>query len=154
MKKYIPSVRKRNLLLIAGAVWFIAGFNIMRIGTPDMISNWKSPLIPLIFSLVVFGLFIKFVFYKMVKKHSVRIKGYEALKVNIFKFFDVKGYCIMAGMITFGVLLRKSGIVNPLYLGTFYTGLGSSLIAAGVLFFIEYVRYLRLCNNEVEMIRY
>ena len=68
MKKIIPRVDKLTLLVLAGAVWFIAGFNIMRIGTPDMIANWQSPVLPLLFSVVVFGLFFKFVFYKQENK--------------------------------------------------------------------------------------
>ena len=86
MKKIIPKVDKLKLLLLAGAVWFIAGFNIMRIGTPDMIANWHSPLLPLLFSVVVFGLFFKFVFHKMVVKHSARIMNYGDGKIPFYRF--------------------------------------------------------------------
>ena len=133
MKKIIPKVDKLKLLLLAGAVWFIAGFNIMRIGTPDMIANWHSPLLPLLFSVVVFGLFFKFVFHKMVVKNR---DG----KIPFYRFFDKKSYLIMIFMITFGVTLRMSHLIPPLYLGTFYTGLGASLIGAGIFFFIQYRR--------------
>ena len=95
MKKIIPKVDKLKLLLLAGAVWFIAGFNIMRIGTPDMIANWHSPLLPLLFSVVVFGLFFKFVFHKMVVKHSARIMNYGDGKIPFYRFFDKKSYLIM-----------------------------------------------------------
>ncbi|MEG0810942.1 MAG: hypothetical protein RSG58_02370 [Eubacterium sp.] len=147
MDRFIPKVEKRTLLVIAGAVWFFAGFNIMRIGTPDMIKYWTNPIIPLICALLVFGVFFKFIFYKMVNKHSKRILFYGPEKINVFKFFDTKSYLIMIFMITFGVLLRKSGWIPPLYLGTFYTGLGASLIGAGILFFIKFgLSYKR---NEV-----
>ncbi len=140
MKKIIPRVDKLTLLVLAGAVWFIAGFNIMRIGTPDMIANWQSPVLPLLFSVVVFGLFFKFVFYKMVVKHSARIMNYGDEKIPFYRFFDKKSYLIMIFMITFGVTLRMSHLIPPLYLGTFYTGLGESLIGAGIFFFIQYRR--------------
>ena len=140
MKKIIPKVDKLTLLVLAGAVWFIAGFNIMRIGTPDMIANWHSPLLPLLFSVVVFGLFFKFVFHKMIVKHSARIMNYGDGKIPFYRFFDKKSYLIMIFMITFGVTLRMSHLIPPLYLGTFYTGLGASLIGAGIFFFIQYRR--------------
>ncbi|SHH70439.1 hypothetical protein SAMN02745196_01115 [Clostridium collagenovorans DSM 3089] len=140
IEKYSPKVSKRVLLLLAGIVWGFAGYNILRLGIPDMISNWHTPIINLIFALVIFGLFFKFVFFKMFKKHNKRINSYVKSKICAFAFFDAKGYLIMAFMITFGVLLRKSGIVNPLYLGTFYVGLGSSLAGAGVCFLVAYIK--------------
>ncbi|WP_207735916.1 hypothetical protein [Eubacterium sp. 1001713B170207_170306_E7] len=140
VKKIIPRVDKLTLLVLAGAVWFIAGFNIMRIGTPDMIANWQGPLLPLLFSVIVFGLFFKFVFYKMVVRHSARIMNYGDEKVPFYRFFDKKSYLIMIFMITFGVTLRMSHVIPPLYLGIFYTGLGASLIGAGIFFFIQYRR--------------
>lgn len=140
MKKTIPKVDKFVLIIIASIVWFVAGFNIMRIGTPDMIANWHNPFWPLLFSMVVFGVFFKFIFYKMVIKHSARIMTYGDEKIPFYRFFDTKSYCIMIFMITFGVTLRMSHLIPPLYLGTFYTGLGASLIGAGIFFFIQYRR--------------
>ncbi len=31
---HFPKVKRNTLLFIAGTVWLVAGFNIMRIGTP------------------------------------------------------------------------------------------------------------------------
>ena len=68
-------VQKKYLLLIAGFVWAVAGFNILKLGLeayPPYIS-----VINFILSLLVFGIFMKFVFYKMVQKHTNRIISYE-----------------------------------------------------------------------------
>lgn len=137
---HFPKVKRNTLLLIAGVVWFIAGFNIMRIGTPGMIENWTSPLWALLFSALIFGLFYGFVFHRMVKKHSNRIRNMEEETIPAYRFFDTKAYCIMAFMITFGILLRSSGWIPPYYLGIFYTGLGFSLIMAGIFFLWRFVR--------------
>ena len=135
-----PKVKRNTLLFIAGTVWLVAGFNIMRIGTPGMIENWTSPLWALLISALIFGLFYGLIFHRMVKKHCTRIQEMEDEKIPIYRFFDRKAYCIMAFMITFGVLLRASGWIPPYYLGIFYTGLGFSLMTAGVFFLWRFAR--------------
>lgn len=141
--KYL-AVPKRWLLLIAGAVWLFAGFNIMRLGTPDMVSEWTNPAICLLIAAGIFALFFGLIFYRMVQKHSRRIQGYSEERILFLRFFDRKSYLIMAFMITFGVLLRSSHLLPPLWIGVFYTGLGASLIGAGVLFCIKFAHWRTL----------
>ena len=64
-------VKKRTLLLIAGIVWLIAGFNVARLG----ILSYR--VIDRKFSVVVLFMF-GMMFYKMSKKHTKRILGYES----------------------------------------------------------------------------
>ena len=71
---------------------------------------------------------------KLVKKHSTRITAYEEERQFFFKFFDVKSFAIMAFMMTGGIALRSSGIAPERFIAVFYTGLGASLLLAGVLF--------------------
>ena len=69
-------VKKRTLLLIAGIVWLIAGFNVARLGILSYrVINRKWYLY--LFSVVVFFMF-GMMFYKMSKKHTKRILGYES----------------------------------------------------------------------------
>lgn len=105
-----------------------------------MVAGWVSPAVPLLCAAVVFGLFFGLIFYKMVKKHCRRIRAYEQARIPFYRFFDRKSYLIMAFMITFGVTLRASNLIPPLYLGTFYTGLGASLMGAGIFFLIRWAR--------------
>ena len=131
------NVHKHTLILIAGIVWAIAGFNIVRIGLVDYAGNltwWRGLL-----SIVVFTVFQVFIFGKMVKKHTERILQYEDEQQNFFRFFDTKSYLIMAFMMTLGIGLRVSGVVPNGFIAYFYTGLGLSLLTAGVLFVIRYV---------------
>ncbi len=125
-------VNKKTLLLIACLVWGIAGFNVLRIGVlayPGYLS-----LLNLILSVIVFSLFQYFVFGRLVKKHTRRILNYTDTYQFFLKFFDIKSFCIMAFMISGGIWLRASGIAPERFIAVFYSGLGTSLFLAGILF--------------------
>lgn len=139
LRDYAPRVNKKMLLLFAGIVWVFAGYKVLSIGIPDMVANWTLPIINIFIATVIFMIFFKKVFYTMYKKHSVRILNYDKIKICAFAFFDKKGYIVMGFMMTFGILLRSSHIVKPLYLGTFYTGLGASLASAGICFIVSFI---------------
>ena len=134
-------VRKNTLLLIACLVWAAAGVNILRIGLlayPAYVSVWNVVL-----SLVVFGVFQYFIFGRLVKKHTRRICGYEEEHQFFLKFFDAKSFAIMAVMMIGGILLRTSGLGPERFIAVFYSGLGASLLLAGLLFGRNYLRALR-----------
>ena len=137
MKKRL-SVHKNTLILIAGIVWAIAGFNIVRIGLIAYAGNvtWWRVLL----SIAVYTVFQVFIFGKMVKKHTARILQYEDERQNVFRFFDTKSYLIMVFMMTLGISLRVSDVVPNGFIAYFYTGLGASLLTAGVLFVLSYIR--------------
>ena len=128
--------RRNTLLLIACFVWCAAGFNTLRIGVlayPDYLGIMNFAL-----SLVVFVVFQLFVFGKLVKKHPARIAAYEEELHFFLKFFDAKSFAIMAFMMTGGIALRSSGIVPERFIAVFYTGLGASLLLAGILFGVNF----------------
>lgn len=135
-----PKVRRNTLLLIAGLVWLFAGGNILRIGVSELAASWRWPAAALLAAALIFALFFKFVFYKMVNRHCCRIRELTEEKIPVYQFFDRKSYVIMACMITFGILLRSSHLLPPLWIGVFYTGLGTSLVGAGIFFLIRYCR--------------
>lgn len=139
LNRFVLRVSRNILLLLAGLVWGFAGFKILSIGIPDMIRNWNMPMFYILMALIIYFLFTKFVFFKMFIKHRNRIMSYGNKLKCIFTFFDIKGYFIMAFMIIFGILLRNSHIVPPLYLGTFYSGLGLSLATASVCFLYTFI---------------
>lgn len=56
------------------------------------------------------------------------------------KFFDKKAFAIMAVMMTGGIGLRASGLAPERFIAVFYTGLGVSLLVAGLLFGHNYGR--------------
>ncbi len=125
-------VKNTTLLLIACLVWSAAGFNVLRLGLieyPPFVS-----VVNILLSAAVFTVFQIFIFGRLVKKHTKRIDGYGDEKQLFIKFFDVKSFIIMAVMITGGILLRTLHIAPPIFIAVFYTGLGASLLLAGILF--------------------
>ena len=131
-------VQKNTLLLIACLVWGAAGFNILKIGLLAY-PNYLQPL-NYALSLLVFAIFQFLIFGKLVKKHTQRINGYVEEKQFFLKFFDVKSFIIMAFMMTFGIVLRATNIAPEQFIAVFYTGLGSALTLAGLLFGYQFAK--------------
>ena len=134
-------VKKQTLLLIASLVWIIAGFNVLHIGILTY-KNYVNTL-NLALSLLVFFIFWFMVFSKLVVKHTYRIKNFKEEFLFFLKFFDKKSFIIMACMITFGVLVRKLHLASDIFIAVFYSGLGSALFLAGILFGYNYFKYLK-----------
>lgn len=126
-------VKKQNLLIIAALVWVAAGVNILHIGLEAYAEGYVTTLNEVLS--VVVGLVFWFgTFYKLTKKHTQRITNYEEQHQYFWHFFDLKSFVIMAIMMTGGIALRVSGIAPSVFIAIFYTGLGSALALAGILF--------------------
>lgn len=130
-------VRKKSLLGLASLVWMIAGFNVFKIGI-DTYINYIS-VINIILSFLVFGVFWYMVFYKLVVKHTLRIKNFQQPKQYFWKFFDMKSFIIMAVMMTGGVTIRIFHLLPEQFIAVFYSGLGAALFLAGLLFGYNYL---------------
>lgn len=78
-------VRKRTLLLIAGIVWMIAGFNVARLGVMSYLNIERRWYLYLLSGLafLLFGS----MFFRMSQKHTKRILGYEDYR-PFWHFFD------------------------------------------------------------------
>ena len=125
-------VKRNTLLILACLVWSAAGFNILRIGLMSYPAH--RSVLNFLLSAVVFAVFQVFIFGKLVKKHTVRISSYEEERHFFLKFFDKKAFAIMAVMMSGGIGLRASGLAPEQFIAVFYTGLGASLLLAGLLF--------------------
>lgn len=125
-------VKRNTLLLLACLVWGAAGFNILRIGLIAY-PPYRSVLNVLL-SVLVFVVFQKFIFGKLVKKHTARICSYIEEYLFFLKFFDGKSFAVMAVMMSGGIGLRVSGLAPERFIAVFYTGLGAALLLAGGLF--------------------
>lgn len=147
MKKIIPHVSPKYLLLIAGIVWIIAGANILRIGIPDFASNWEHNILYLMSAILIFYLFMHFIFYRLVQKHNKRILAFQEEKIPFYLFFDGKSYLIMIFMITGGLSLRSAHILPELVIGILYCGIGFSLVGAGLLFIQKFI----LAKNNLKI---
>lgn len=126
-------VNRQFLVFMAGVVWILAGVNILRIGIMTWINISSFQLFRVCEAIVVFLLFFNFVFKKLFYKHTKRIEQKKD-KSCPFAFFDVKGWIVMAVMITVGILVRKFQLLPNTFISVFYVGLSSALIITGVLF--------------------
>ena len=140
-------VRKRTLLLIAGIVWMIAGFNVARLGVMSYLNIERRCYLYLLSGLVF--LLFGSMFFRMSQKHTKRILGYEDYR-PFWHFFDWKAYLIMTCMMSVGIGFRAAGIFPEIFVAFFYSGLGLglALTLAGVVFSRNYVLYSRLTEKE------
>lgn len=134
-------VKKQNLLLLAGIVWMIAGFNVLRIGL-ETYEEYRM-IINYAITLMVFLVFWFMVFHKLTIKHTKRIHEFEEELQLFYKFFDLKSFLIMAFMISFGIIIRKFRLLPDRFIAVFYTGLGAALFMAGVLFTWNYIKIFK-----------
>ena len=135
-------VKRNTLLLLAAIIWGIAGFNVLKIGIETYLPFIS--VINILLSIVVFGIFFKFIFGKLVKKHTARIISYPQDEKQLFyKFFDLKSFIIMVVMIVGGILIRSFSLLPDVFIAVFYTGLGAALFSAGVWFEINYIKAIK-----------
>lgn len=139
--------KTNNLLLIAAIVWAVAGINILIIGLREYAPYWSW--VNVLLSIAIFAVFQTFIFGRLVKKHTLRITGYTEETEYFWKFFDLKSFIIMAFMITLGVILRNTPAVPRVFIAVFYTGIGSSLLLAGILFGRNYIGVRRENDDSV-----
>ena len=138
-------VKKRTLLLLAGLVWLTAGFNVARMGVLSYFAIDRKWYLYFL-SVAVFLLFGT-MFFKMSKKHTKRIIGYEEYR-PFWYFFDRKAYLLMVGMMSGGIGFRATGIFPDIFVAFFYSGLGCALALAGVLFGKNYLNYHQLMEEQ------
>ena len=138
-------VKRNTLLLLACLVWSAAGFNILRIGLIAY-PPYRS-LLNVLLSVLLFAVFQKFIFGKLVKKHTIRIRSYVEDRLFFLKFFDGKSFAIMAVMMSGGIALRAGRLVPERFIAVFYTGLGASLLLAGLLFGCNFGKAVSACSG-------
>lgn len=121
-------VRKVWLKIANGLLWFAAGFNILRIGIKAAMDNGTLVWLWCIPVFIAFDL----MFSRVIGKNSRRIDGLEGEKAPIWRFMNLRGYLIIAFMMTLGIVLRASGKLPDAFFAFFYTGLGTALAFEGL----------------------
>lgn len=138
MKQF--AVKKQYLLLIAGSVWMLAGFMVMKTGFTFLLKSTSLGLIILGASIIFLIFYLK-IFSKLVRKHEIRIRGYEEDRVVFWKFFDNKQYIIIAFMMSGGFSIRYFHLVPGWFIAFFYSGLGIALFSCGIKFIVRYIKF-------------
>ena len=129
----------KYLLMVNGLLWTAIGVKIALIGIAyyqrlECIPWWFFLLSALVFA----GFW--FMFTGVVRKYTERIRAMTAPKTSIFKTFSVKGYLIIAFMITLGIVLKQIPQVPDSFIAWFYCGLGPGLFSAGIRFLLRWWR--------------
>jgi small-conductance mechanosensitive channel len=127
-------VPKNRLMLIAGAVWCIAGAMVTMIGVPLLLR--LEPLDPALLPLaiLIFAVFYVFVFSRLVSKHARRIRAREEERLPFWHFFNASSWIVMFVMMGGGLALRLSHAFPDWFIAFFYSGLGVALFLCGVRF--------------------
>ena len=134
-QKLKPGVTKRTLLYVAGCVWCFAGSMLITRALRSLIEIQHMLSLELFLGVIGGLCFYIFLFTKISKKHITRISLIKADFPCFFSFFNFKSYVLMTLMISGGILLRSSHIIDPEYLYTFYLAMGIPLLFSGFRFF-------------------
>ncbi len=134
-QKYKPSVSRHNLLFIAGLAWTTAGGILAGRGLSYLFHHGQYLGWRLAGGLVFGMIFYVMLFAKISKSHIRRIKGLNIPYPCAFSFFNLRGYLLMAIMISGGILLRTLDVINKAWLYNFYITMGVPLLVSASRFF-------------------
>ena len=129
----------KSLLLVNGLLWTAIGTKIALIGIDHYGRLEHIPWWYFLLSAVVFAGFW-FMFTGVVRRYSGRILSMKEPRTSIFKTFSLKGYLIIAFMITLGITLKHIPQVPDSFIAWFYCGLGPGLLSAGIRFIFRVFR--------------
>lgn len=133
-------MKKENLITVAGVVWLLAGVNVALIGSRAAL-EMSGAAVGVVVALVVGAVAAFFAFHAMfgtiVLKNAQRIRDLEGERLHFVRFLDLRGYLIMAFMMSFGFGLRLTELIPNWFFAFFYTGLGCALALAGASFLLH-----------------
>lgn len=142
------NVSRRSLLLIAGFVWLLASGILISKGTLWVLIETSDQLCRVL-GAVVFGmLFYRLLFTRISRKHIQRIITLEQDHPFFLSFFNARGYLMMGGMITLGMVLRNLDFVNKDLLYTFYIGMGIPLLFSAFRFYGAWAVYSKIRSGQ------
>jgi hypothetical protein len=131
-------VRKKHLLAVNGLMWTAIGTKITVTGVSHYLSARPEQLVWMIpLSLLVFAGFYR-MFTGIVRKYAERIHALPGPKEPVYKTFSLKGYLIIAFMITLGITLKYIPGIPSSFFAWFYLGLGPGLLSAGIRFLLRW----------------
>lgn len=115
---------KKGLLLLDTLLWSFASFKILNKGIPAIIAHHGWVVIVL--AIVVLAGFIM-MFNKVSDKYRDRILSLEGEKFPFYKFMPLKGYILIAFMMSLGIIAAHIPGMPPEFFAAFYPGLGCGL---------------------------
>ena len=136
----IVHIPKNYLILIAGLVWCVAGAMVCVIGLPLELGLAPSHLILFPLAAAIFIALYFFVFSRLVRKHTGRIRARPEDRLPFWHFFNASSWAVMVVMMGGGLTLRLSHLMPDWMIAFFYSGLGVALFLCGVSFLGVFAR--------------
>jgi len=136
----VVRIPKNHLMLIAGLVWCAAGAMVCAIGLPLEFGLAPSQVILFPLAVVIFLVFYVFVFSRLVRTHTGRIRARPEDRLPFWDFFNASSWAVMAVMMGGGMALRLSHVMPDWMIAFFYSGLGLALFLCGVRFLGVFAR--------------
>jgi hypothetical protein len=136
----VLSVPKNRLMLLAGVVWCVAGAMVSLVGLPLELRLAPAQLTLVPLAVAVFLVFYLFVFSRLVRRHTHRIRARSEERLPVWAFFNAGSWVVMAVMMGGGMALRMSGLAPDWVIAFFYTGLGIALFLCGIRFLGVFAR--------------
>ena len=130
----VVTLPKNQLMLIAGLVWCAAGAMVCMVGLPLELRLAPSHLVLVPLAGVIFLAFYVFVFSRLVRKHTSRIRARTEARLPVWNFFNASSWAVMAVMMGGGMALRFSHLMPDWVIAFFYSGLGVALFLCGLRF--------------------
>lgn len=131
-------VKTVHLLAVNGILWTAIGVKILLTGIHHYLQVhdtgsllWMIPL-----SALVFAAFY-IMFTGVVRRYSSRILSMPDDRTSILRTFSLKGYILIAFMISLGVALKHIPAIPSSFFAWFYCGLGPGLLPAGLRFLLR-----------------
>jgi hypothetical protein len=140
LEKFKPGVPRRSLLLIAGCAWSIAGGILISRSLVYLIGVNHHLALEIALGIVFGIVFYLVLFTRISKKHITRINLITIDNPCFFSFFNFRSYLLMTIMISGGITLRLSGLVNPEIIYTFFLCMGIPLLVSAWRFFYSYAK--------------
>ena len=134
-------VTKHFLLFEAALVWTFAGGMLLFRGNSYLDTSDGFPWLNIVICLVGGLIFFMLLFLKISRSHIKRISLLPGDRHHIYEFFSSKSYIMMAGMISMGIFLRKSGMIPLSSLSLAYITMGIPLLISSGLFYHRWIFY-------------
>ncbi len=131
-----PRIPTKGLYFVAALVWFYAGLKLGKISLHIFTTNPQSSWWHYFLGILIYFPFYYYVFFKVSRKHTLRIANKPQKLSCMFSFFDWKSYLIMGFMISMGIMAKKIPGTPQIPLAILYLSLSMSLLSSGIYFLI------------------
>lgn len=132
-----PTLPKRWLLIVAGAMWSAVGIMLLNYAVTWLTLSFSIPAILLGMLGIILSVMVnRWGFSKIALKNIERILALNE-KACLFSFQAWKSYLLILVMVSTGIFLRNSAIPK-VYLAVVYTAIGGALIQASVKYYTRF----------------